>query len=168
MIVRIFILSLISCSLWAAPNLQTQIEAEPLRKNPTGSDQVLPNTEMQLHATIRNEGDTANKPGEIWLRFAFPKPLDKQPRSVLFETEKISLPEIAPGEQIEITFSKTHRWPALYDFIKQDWGMRQYEAIIKVDQKEYLSGLMMITFTANYYPGFTKALSTSIPDQDRE
>lgn len=118
------------------------------------SDKIQPGQSVKLSVIVENQGEIASPPSQIFIRYAFAKPLDKEPDSVLFETEKIALPIIQPGSSVEIAFDALHKWPALPDFIRHDWGMREYQAL--VDGKTI--GSLAITFSAYYYPGIRKEI----------
>ncbi len=133
--------------------IQTEIHASPLQDTQTAPNKIQPGTRMKLEALVRNVGDMANAPGTIHLRFALPKPLDKQKNSVLFETETVELPSIPPGQQVTISFKTPHQWPSLFDFIRNDWAMREYEAVVSIGDKAEVTGTRVISFSAYYYEG---------------
>ncbi|MFQ5729503.1 MAG: hypothetical protein ACE5GN_03990 [Waddliaceae bacterium] len=136
--------------------LQTQIQATPLQSPSTEPGKVQPRTRMELSAKVKNVGDEPNVPGTIYVRFAFPKPLDQQPTSVIFETETVELPSIMPGGTVSIDFSTPHQWPSLFDFIRHDWTMREYEAVVVVGGVEQVTGTRAIAFSAHYYEGHSQ------------
>ncbi len=145
-----------SCSVHAGVEgalLKTIIHAIPQDNPHSTQEKVQPGTKMQLRAIVRNEGDVPSKAGRLYIRFAFPKPLDKQENSVIFKTEVENLPSLEPGEHIAINFTTTHHWPSIFDFIRNDWAMREYEAITTIDHKELITGTRVISFSAYYYEG---------------
>jgi hypothetical protein len=133
--------------------LHTTINAKPDRTSREGAGRIQPGTPVKLSASIKNSGDVPSAAGKVFLRFAFPKPLDKESSSVVFETDPETLPSIQPGETITINFKKSHQWPSLFDYIRNDWAMREYEAIVEINRKEYLTGTRAISFSAYYYEG---------------
>lgn len=114
---------------------------------------VQPGSSVKLSAIVKNIGDKVNQAGTIYIRFSFLKPLDGEPRSVLFETEKKALPSIPPGGEKEIEFTKVHQWPSVFDYIRDDWHMRQYEAVIDIKGKTQVIGRAAVSVSAKYYHG---------------
>lgn len=152
----LFAFIIFSCNVDAAVEgalLNTIIHAIPKSNPHSTQDKVQPGTKMQLRAIVKNEGNVPSKPGRIYLRFAFPKPLDKQENSVIFKTEVEDLPSLEPGEHITVNFSTLHNWPSIFDFIRNDWAMREYEAVTTIDHKELISGTRVISLSAYYYEG---------------
>lgn len=146
--------------------LQTQINASPMQQSHGTSERVQPGTRMTLTAVVKNIGDIPSAPGKIFLRFCFPKPLDKQPASVIFNTETTDLPSIPPGDFITINFATPHQWPSLFDYIRNDWAMREYEAVVNVGGSEHVTGTRVISFSAHYYegPAYEKSARVSSAD----
>lgn len=126
------------------------------------TEKIQPGHSVKIAVLVENKGSSPNPPGKISVRYAFAKPLDKDPRSVIFETEKLELPVIEPGSSLEIPFSHTHQWPSLADFIRNDWSLREYQALIDVDQNEKMIGSLAITFSAYYYPGIRKEIPVKL------
>lgn len=126
-------------------------------------DRVQPGTTVKLKVEVKNKGRVANIPGKIFIRFAFAKPLENKTNSVLFQTEAVALPSIQPDGKIEISFEKPHQWPSLLDFVRYDWLMREYQAIMEVEGKESMIGSLAITYSAYYYPGIRKELPAAVP-----
>jgi hypothetical protein len=122
------------------------------------SDKIQPGHSVKLSLLIENRGQHPSPATQVYIRYAFAKPLEKDPNSILFETEKVDLPGIEPNDTFEITFNTNHKWPALPDFIRNDWGMREYQAV--VDDK--VIGTLAITFSAYYYPGIQKEIPQRI------
>lgn len=139
----------------------TNLEAQIVIQAEGGK--IQPGAPVTLSATIRNIGEQANAPGDIQLQFQFPKPLDKQPGSLIFETEKQPLPSIEPGKEVVIIFTTQHQLPSLFDFIRHDWGMRQYQALVNVDNHVQIAGALSITFSAYYYQGPSQEIPVEVP-----
>lgn len=125
------------------------------------TDKIQPGHSVKLSILVENKGNAASPPSQIYIRYAFAKPLDKDPNSILFETEKVDLPIIEAGNSVELTFDAMHKWPVLPDYIRNDWGMREYQAL--VDGK--IIGTLAITFSAYYYPGIRKEIPVAIPSK---
>lgn len=126
----------------------------PSQNEQVKSDRIQPGSFVKLAVEVENKGQAASSPKQIYIRYAFAKPLDKESGSVLFETEKVDLPSIPAGQSVEISFNTPHQWPALPDFIRHDWGMREYQVVIE----EKIIGTLAITFSAYYYPGIRKEM----------
>lgn len=143
--------------------LQTSINAIPQNNPHSTREHVQPGTVMQLQASVKNVGNSPSEAGEVQIRFAFPKPLNYQENSVIFETETVHLPSIAPGDQVSLLFKKKHQWPTLFNFIRSDWAMREYQAVASIDGQTTVIGSMMIAFSAYYYEGasFEKPVAVS-------
>ena len=122
------------------------------------TDKIQPGQSVKISLLAENIGDTASPASKIFVRFALAKPLDNEPSSILFETEAKELPVIQPGNSLEIAFEKTHKWPSISDFIREDWGMREYQAVIQVEGQQEIIGSLAVTFSAYYYPGIRKEL----------
>lgn len=144
------------------PILVGSIGYEPL-KQMEAKDQVQPGTSVKLKVEVKNKGKAANKPGKIYLRFSFVKPLESESNSVIFQTEQVDLPAIQPEGKVEIHFEKTHQWPSILDFVRYDWSMREYQAIVVIENKESMIGSLAITYSAYYYPGIRKELPVIVP-----
>jgi hypothetical protein len=138
-----------------APILQGDIAIEPTR--PLSSpDKIQPGSEVKLKLKVENIGQNTSAAGQIYIRYALVKPLNNQPESIIFQTEAVDLPTIPPGEQIEISFATPHKWPSIFDFVRYDWPMREYQAIVKINGVERLIGTLAVTVSAYYYPGIKK------------
>ena len=142
--------------------LQGKISVEAV-KGTDRTNKIQPGSSVKLLLRIDNEGPEPNKPGYATIRYAFSKPLHNQPNSIIFQTEKIKVPSIEPGKSINIAFTKTHQWPSLIDFIRYDWSMREYQAILDIEDNEKIVGTLAITFSAYYYPGITEEYSIEVP-----
>ena len=146
--------------------LQGSIQILPTQ--PVAGDQsikIQPGTPVKLSLIVENKGSKTSPAGEAFVRFAFAKPLDREPGSLLFETKAVALPSIEPGKQIELALFPEHNWPSLFDFVKYDWSMREYQAFVKIDDKEHLVGTMAITFSAYYYPGVRKEMPYEVSNR---
>src|SRR5262245_24301318 len=80
--------------------LQASIGVNPVV--PTqDTEKIFPGNFIVLKANVKNSGSLGNAPGEIFIRFNLPNPLNDYPQSKLFETEHQSLPSILPGQNLE-------------------------------------------------------------------
>ncbi len=165
-----FLISLSTAQAEEAVNgavLQASISVEPAtQRNTVLADslgKIHPGSQMKLIAVVKNSGTELNQPGTLYLRFNFPEPLTNQPNSVLIKTEPVKVPSITPGQEVALTFITSQNWPSLFDFIRHDWGMRQYEAVLVLDDKEYIIGTLPILFSAYYYEGPGKEIPAQIP-----
>ena len=127
-------------SVKLGPKLQTTISAQAAHPHQGDSHRIQPGTLMKLTAHVHNVGTSPSAPGKIHLRYVFPKPLHKQKTSHIFETEVLDLPSIPSDHELPITFEKTHQWPSLFDFIRHDWAMRNYEAVVNIAGNESITG----------------------------
>lgn len=144
------------------PILQGNISIETTKPfNEEGK--VQPGSSVKLKLSVSNIGQAVNIPAQIYIRYAFIKPLENEPTSVIFQTEKISLPSIDPGKHVELAFNTTHHWPSLFDFIRNDWPMREYQAVLVLDGTEKIIGMLSMTVSAYYYPGLKKEYPTEVP-----
>lgn len=133
--------------------LKTSIHATPMQNTNSQPGKIQPGTHMQLSVVITNVGDMSNAPGSIFIRFVFPKPLNTKRESEIFKTETLKLPSIEPGKEVTIIFSTLHKWPSIFDFIRHDWAMREYEAVALIGADELVTGTRVISFSAYYYEG---------------
>lgn len=134
--------------------LQGTIHIQPTVSH--GSDQAVkiqPGTAVKLVVAVENKGDQANPPAELFIRYSFAKPLDKEENSVIFSTEKKPIPPIQPGQSFDISFDTVHLSPSLIDFVKYDWPIREYQAVLVTNHEEHVIGTLAMTFSAYYYPG---------------
>jgi hypothetical protein len=144
--------------------LQGSIHIEP--EKPLDQEhppKVQPGTGVKLSVVVDNKGDVASPSGKIYIRYAFAKPLDNEEKSIVFQTEDQELPSIEPGKTVDINFKTPHQWPSLMDYIRNDWLMREYQAIAVINNVEKTIGTLAITFSAYYYPGIKKEFPTPIP-----
>ncbi len=112
---------------------------------------ICPGQPITLSAQICNVGNMPNPEGSLYIRYAFPAPLHTHPRSVIFRTESLRLPSILPGSCMKVSFSTPHILPTLYDYIRDDWAKRHYEAVVNINGEEKVSGSRAILFSAHYY-----------------
>lgn len=133
------------------PTLEGTITATPLSSTEINNNKVLPGSVVNLSVKVKNTGRYPTQPGTIFIRFGFPEPLDELPSSVLFETEELVLPSIPPFEERTLTFSKPHKWPSLFDYVRNDWAMREYEAIVSQGKKTHKIGQKALLVSAYYY-----------------
>ncbi|MCE2982274.1 MAG: hypothetical protein LW832_01790 [Parachlamydia sp.] len=136
--------------------LQGSIQIQPVQPIDEDKPKVQPGSPVKLSVVIHNKGTTPSPQGELYLRYAFAKPLDKEEASVIFETEKKVLPSIEPGKIVEIAFEKPHLLPSLLDFVRDDWSLREYQAFATIDGHENLIASLAVTYSAYYYPGVHK------------
>lgn len=146
--------------------LQGSIQIQP-SQNVLGDQEskIQPGTPVKLIVAVENKGPQTSPPGQLFVRYAFAKPLDHEATSIIFETEKKPLPAIAPGKKIEISFDTPHQSPSLLDFVRYDWSMREYQAIAVFNREEKMIGTLAITFSAYYYPGIKKEFPTKISSE---
>jgi hypothetical protein len=144
----------------SASTLQSTINLTPMRPSMGQQGKIIPSTNVALSAVVRNVGEEASPAGEIFVRFAFRPPHENEPNSVLFETERVELPALAAGEEKAITFNKNHLLPTVFDFVRYDWAMREYEAIIEINGKQAITGTRALAFTAYYYEGASASQPT--------
>jgi hypothetical protein len=146
--------------------LQGSIDVKPAKLLPGDPNKIQPGTSVKLSVIVENKGQKASPSGELYIRYAFTKPLDNQPSSIIFHTEKLPVPVIEPGKKTEIHFTSTQQLPSLGDFIRYDWPMREYQAIFITNQSEVIIGNLAITFSAYYYPGLKHEIPKEIPSSD--
>ncbi len=143
--------------------LQGTIHIEPVQ--PVPGDQtgkIQPGKPIKLAVTVENKGQHPTPSGQLYIRYAFAKPLENETTSIIFETEKRPLPAIAPGKKVEIAFETPHQTPSLLDFVRYDWPVREYQALAIFPKEEKIIGTLAITFSAYYYPGIKKEFPTQI------
>jgi hypothetical protein len=130
--------------------------------DPNSSQKVQPGTTVQLSVIVDNKGTQISPQGEIYLKYGFAKPLDNEIQSLIFQTEKLPLPTIEPGKNVTVSFTTPHQWPSILDFIRNDWSLREYQAIAIIDGEEHVIGSLAVTFSAYYYPGMRKEFPIKI------
>jgi|GEM_PF-6744149 len=157
-LLTLFLIS--NINLYAGAILDAKIE---LLANNADNKSIQPGKEIIISATLSNKGTEKNKPGHFYVRFAYPDPLAANPKSELFITEKILLPPLNPGKEATIQFKTIQMTPSLFDFVRNDYAMRQYQAIAVIEDKQYLIGTATLTFSAQYYPGLPQEIPTTVP-----
>jgi len=134
--------------------LQGTLQILPVKPLPNNTPiQIQPGTPVHLVVTVENIGKHESPAGELYVKYAFIQPLDKEKGSVLFESEKKALPSIQPGKKVEIPFDNPHQIPSLPDYFRNDWPFREYKAMAIVNHEEHLIGTLAVNFSAYYYPG---------------
>lgn len=163
-----FTFLIISSLLFAEKNALLDAKVVLLPAEPTASDAriITPGSAIIVSAKITNTGTEYNEQGYFFVRFTYPNPLAGQLKSELFTTEKVPLPSIAPGREATINFVSSQKSPSLFDYIRQDYGMRQYQAVAVIDHKEYVIGNATLTFSAYYYAGPHHEIRTTVPVAD--
>ena len=153
---HLFLLFLFTCSL-AAEELHFSLEARlyasplPIPNMPTIDTQhIPPGTRMLLSATITNQGPDRTLPGTLSICFTLIEPLNHEKDATLFETTQEVLPSLNPGESIVISFPSPDRWPSISDFIREDYGLRHYEARARIGGEEKVIGTLSYSFSATY------------------
>lgn len=128
---------------------------------------IQPGSTVKLQAEIKNVGNLPSAPGTISIRFVLIEPLEDLLESRPFQTEVLSLPTIDPGQVFVVDFTKEHQWPSLHDFIKQNWNMRHYQALVKIEgeKKEKVIGYLPIFFSAYYYEGISTPTPLEVKDK---
>lgn len=143
--------------------LQGSIHLQPAQAIPGDqTGKIQPGTAVKLVVTVENKGQQKSPAGELWVRYAFAHPLENEAASIIFETEKKPLPAIEPGKKADIVFETPHQIPSLFDFVRHDWPIREYQAIASVNNSENIIGTLAITFSAYYYPGIKKEFPVKI------
>ncbi len=142
--------------------LQASIEVFTTEPKETEAKNVQPGSYVKLKAIVTNVGDLPNNPAQMFIRFAFPKPLSLHSKSILFKTEIKQVPKLAPNESITIDFETAHKWPTIFDFVRNDWAMREYEAIINDGKVEKIFGNRAIFFSAYYYEGLQELFPVKV------
>ena len=143
--------------------LQGAIQLEPLNPHPHDEKgEIQPGSPVKIMVTLKNKGNHPSSSGEIYVRYGFAHPLDKHSESVIFRTENKAIPSIEPGKQVVITFDTPHQIASLIDFVRNDWLLREYQAIVIMGGQEYVIGTAALTFSAYYYPGMVKEIPNNI------
>lgn len=145
--------------------LEATLNILPAKSTNDQEKNIQPGTPVIIAAVLKNVGTEANAPGIFYVRFLYPEPLNKQHSAVLFTTEKVDLPSIAPGDTAALVFKTPQPTPSLFDFIRQDWSLRQYEAVAAINEKEYILGNTKLTFSAYYYPGTPHEFPVVVPSK---
>jgi hypothetical protein len=137
--------------------LKARLHIVPSNAYEMKTAKIQPGSSVKIQAEVKNIGTVPNAPGKIFVRFSLTQPMEDLLESRTFQTETLALPTIYPGQVIMIEFEKQHQWPSLTDFIKQNWNMRHYQAVIKIDEEnqEKIIGYLPIFFSAYYYEGLS-------------
>lgn len=145
--------------------LQAKLHAISNSAHELKTAKIQPGSTIKLEAEIKNIGNVPSAPGKIFVRFSLTEPLEDLLESRLFQTEKVDLPTIFPGQVIVIKFSKEHQWPTIHDFVKQNWNMRHYQAMINIEgeNKDKVIGYLPIFFSAYYYEGLRQETPQAVP-----
>lgn len=135
--------------------LQAQIHAIPDTALDIKTGKIQPGAKIALQVEIKNIGNQPSAPGNLYVQFSLMEPMDDLLANRVFRTELISIPKIYPGQVEVLKFTKTHQWPSVFDYVKQSWNMRHYQAIFKQDnaKKELVIGTLPLLFSAYYYEG---------------
>ncbi|KIC76921.1 hypothetical protein DB41_DS00020 [Neochlamydia sp. TUME1] len=135
--------------------LQAHLHAASTNPSDIKTMKIHPGSTVTLQAEIKNVGNLPSAPGKVYIRFVLIEPLEDLLQSRTFHTESILLPSLYPGQVTVVKFMKEHQWPSLQDFIKQNWNMRHYQAVVKIDgeKEEKVIGYLPIFFSAYYYEG---------------
>ena len=164
-----FCFILLSSPLLFSDNLTTSLEARIHTVASTTGDQkvakVQPGSLVSLRAEVKNTGTRPSAPCSICIKFSYIEPFNDILEKRSFETETLSLPSISPGHVAVINFEKKHQWPSLNDFMRQNWNMRHYQAILKIDnpKTEIAIGYLPIFVSAYYYEGPATLTPQTVP-----
>lgn len=131
------------------------------------TNKIQPGTAVKIGVMVENKGQQASSAGQLYVRYAFANPLQDEPESVIFETEKKPLPPLEPGKKVKVIFNTPHKIPSLLDFVRHDWSIREYQAIAVVNDEDYMIGTLAITFSAYYYPGIKKEFPIEIASSSK-
>lgn len=136
--------------------MQAEIILQPESALKDQPEAIQPGKMVKIKLTVQNKGSSNSPAGEAWVQYAFAKPLDTQKESILFQTEKVQIEALQPGQKIEIDFKTPQQLPSLFDFIRNDWMMREYQAVVSFNHDQTIIGAMPLTFSAYYYPGVNR------------
>lgn len=128
-----------------------------------GTTKFQVGTPISFGCKIKNLGVQKSQEGKLWIQFQYPQELKDKVNSQLFKTEVLDIPSIAAGEQLLVQFKTTQTLPNLFDYIKNDWAMREYEAVLQMGDKEYVIGIANLTFSAYYYEAPQRQAPTTVP-----
>lgn len=143
--------------------LQGDICLTPLKPLSDSEMKIQPGTPIKLSMTVENKGLQSSSSGEVYIRYAFSRPLENDYRSIIYQTERVALPPLAPQEKLTVHFEKEHFLPSLIDFVRDDWPMREYQAIVEFNGLQKAIGTLAISVSAYYYPGVKKELPAIVP-----
>jgi hypothetical protein len=137
--------------------LQGTIRIQPVVGG--NQERIQPGTPVKFKVMVENKGEQASPSGQIFLRYAFAKPMQNETGSIIFESEKKDLPSIEAGKEIEMSFDLAQELPSISDFVRDDWALREYQAVVEIYKESRIIGTLALTFSAYYYPGITKQFS---------
>lgn len=149
--------------------LQARITVISTDPHELKTGKVYPGSKVNLQVEIKNIGNKKSAPGKIFTRFVLMEPMEDLLESRIFQTETQNLPVIYPGHVAVIKFNQEHQWPSLNDFIKQNWNMRHYQVVVKIngEKTEKAIGYLPIFFSTYYYEGLGRTapqLVSSVED----
>lgn len=133
--------------------LETTIHVKALDSSQKNPAHIQPGSSVKLSVVVRNRGDVPSAPGKIFLRYALPKSLEGNKNGIIFETDTEGLPSMPPGAALTLNFKKVHQWPSIFEYIRRDWALREYQAVVDILGSEYITGTRAISFSAFYYEG---------------
>jgi hypothetical protein len=162
-LMRYFLFFVLSLSVYATE--ETSLQAKLLTTQETSQVKITPGNPMKIIAVVKNSGQFTSGKAKLFIRFVFPEPLEKEPNSLLFVSDKLPIPPLLPGQEIAIPFNFSRNWPSLFDFVRYDWGVRQFQAVLVADSKESVIGTLSIVFSAYYYDGPSKEIPQKIPSK---
>lgn len=143
--------------------VQGELVLESLEPVATFPGSIQPGKPVKIKLILSNRGQAVTPAGEAIVQYGFGKPLEDHIESVIFQTEKAPVSPIEPGASVEITFKTPHQLPSIYDFVRNDWSMREYQAVLQFGNSKTIVAILPLTFSAYYYPGVKKHISASIP-----
>lgn len=152
----------LSLPLFGESILQGNIIITP--QNDDSSSKIRPGTYVALSVEIENVGRDTSSDGTIFIRFAFPNTGPNRNPGELFRTEQKAFPKLQPGEKVLITFSEQHRWPTIEEFIRSNWGRRQYQARATIGEVSHTLSSAAIGYDVHYYPGSKHQLIKQFPE----
>jgi hypothetical protein len=121
--------------------LEAQLGVDPRSK-------LQPGTMVRITATVRNVGTAPSAQGTLQIRLE-PSRDFSQSHNALFMTEEQPLPVIAPGQQVQISFSTAHKLPDLNAYAELSMH-RAYKAVAKIGTAEKLIGEQRIRISGAY------------------
>jgi len=136
------------------------LPSKPMEANPKV---IQPGTDVQIQVTVKNIGDIPSAAGTLFARFRLPEGFKQKVNDIVYNSEYVNVPSIAPGKTLELTFKSKHLTPSLLEFVRADWGMRQYQAVIRIEGQDYVIGHGSLTFSCYYYPTTPQEEPTSVP-----
>lgn len=132
--------------------LRAEIQVQQGAGEVSSHNKFLPLFPVQLSVFVKNPSDKASPAGKIAIHYALPIPHQHEKEGVLFTTEEVPLPSIPAKGELQVAFKTPQPLPTIADFVRQDWPMRQYQAIFSTDSKDEIIGTLALTYSAYYYP----------------